>query len=216
VAIKTIRFRPAPAGTTTVADGANGILLATAGPDPGQFGLYADATTISGIRAGWLAQSEFGLANDSGISGDPRFGLGQVVRAVASATRTIRIDRAAGTFPVVLQAGVSIGGYITPRNRILNTTGAALFSQAGPSRNADGDAAPMQINTDGSKQTVGAADAGVSVTTTGSYFDVEIPAGTEFQNRLSYIAWDDGVGGGGGGADVFSFYLQQLQHTGII
>jgi hypothetical protein len=215
MAIKTIRFRPAPAGTSTVADGPNGILLTTAGPDPGQFGLYADATTISGIRAGWLAQSEFGLANDSGISGDSRFGLGQVVRPVASATRTIRIDRAAGTFPVLLQAGVSIGGYITPRNRILDTAGTTLFAQAGPSRNADGDAAPMQINTDGSKQVVGTADTGVSVTTTGSYFDVEIPAGTEFQNRLSYIAWDDGAGGGGG-ADVFAFYLLQLQHTGII
>jgi hypothetical protein len=204
MAIKTIRFRPAGAGTTTVADGADGILVPTAGPDPGQFGLYADATTISGIRAGWVAQPDFGLANDAGISGDAKFGLAQVVRATGATTRVLRIDRAAGTFPVWLQIGMAQGGtsYVTPRNRILNTSGAELFAQSGPSRNADGDSVPMQINTDGTKQLVGAADAGVSVTTTGSYWDIEIRPGTEFQNRLSFISFDDGVTGGGLSASV--------------
>lgn len=200
MAIKTIRFGLSAGSTTTVADGSDGILVTTAGPDGPERGLYADAVPINGIRAGWLTNSEFGLATNPGIAGDPKFGGGRVFRPVGTATYTLRIDRAPGTFIVKLQIGMTQGGtaYVTPRNRILDTTGAALFSQTGPSRNADGDTQPMQINTDGSKQLVGASDAGVTVTTTGNYFDVQISAGTEFPNNLSYIEFDDGAGGGGG------------------
>jgi hypothetical protein len=190
MAVKTIRFRNNT--SPTIADGANGMLLASTVST----GVYPQ--TVNGITAGWSPDNPALLPDGVGITGDAKFGEGLATLASGAADRRIRIDRAAGTFVVRLQAGLTQGGsaYATPRLRIIDADGTTvLFAQSGGSVNADGDAQPMQINTNGSKQVVGAADAGQSITTTGAFFFVELTGAGAFQDRLSYIEWDDGVSG---------------------
>jgi hypothetical protein len=192
MAIKTIRFRVN--SSPTIADGADGILLATLV----NAGEYAGASAISGIVAGWIANATGGIADAVGISGDPKFGQGRV-RMLSGTSRRLRINRPAGTFTVRMQGGMinSGVGYATPRLRILDADNATvLYAQTGGDVITDGDPAPAQINTNGSKQAVGASDAGVSITTTGSSFVIDIPGSGTFGDWVSYIEWDDGAGGG--------------------
>jgi len=149
--------------------------------------------TFSGITYGWTA-------NPSGISSADTSAIDAVnfpaTTIVAAGTSvSVRIDRAAGTFTIKIVGVVPAAGFAAARCRVLDSDGtterfaAPLTSFVGPASNT-------QINTDGAGTTsIGSVDAGVSVTTTGAFFFVELVTAGSWNGRLGYIEWDDAAGG---------------------
>ena len=194
MAIKTIKFRPNTDGATSIANGANGVVLATA-TDGGEY-----PTTVSGITLGWSPNNDGAISADGLYGAAAPFDFTGVRVAAGGGARLLRIDRAAGTFVIKLQVYMPDGVYASTGLRILDANGTTqLFAQTVATRTTDGVGAPRQINTDGTLVTVGTADAGTTITTTGPQFFVELSGAGSFFTRLTYVEYDDGVGGGGGG-----------------
>ena len=188
MALKTIKFQNA---ATSAADGTNGLVLGT------QSGVGSYPATFGGITAGFSPDNALGITFATHGVAAP-FDFASIVVASGTGARLIRIDRAAGTFTIKLQAYMPDGTYASTALRVLDTNGTTpLFAQTVTSVNTDGLGAARQINTNGTLQTVGTSDAGQPVTTTGAYFFVELSGAGSFSTRLTYIEYDDGVTGSG-------------------
>ena len=193
MAIKTIKFQDA---ATSAADGVNGLVLGGR-TDVGEY-----PTTFGGITAGFSPDNNSSIGIYAAGVAAP-FDFAGINVGSGTGARLIRIDRAAGTFTIKLQAYMPDGTYASTALRVLDTNGTTpLFAQTVTSVNTDGLGAARQINTNGTLQTVGTSDAGQSITTTGAYFFVELSGAGSFSTRLTYIEYDDGVAGGSGLAAV--------------
>jgi hypothetical protein len=200
MAIKTIKFGTAGGGQNTlVADGADGLRL----PTVVEGGVYPQ--TISGITCGWSPNNDAGISGGANHSVAAPFEFSSVSVGAGAGARRLRVDRAAGTFVVRMQTYMPDGTYLSTALRIIDSDGSTvLYAQNGGTvvdRNSDG-IGNRQCNTNGSMQTVGTADAGASITTTGAFFFVEWGATGSFATRLTYFEYDDGVTGGSGLAAV--------------
>lgn len=185
---KTIKFRSGQdsSALTTVLDGTNGIVLATGTGA----GTYTSAPVLNDIRAGWVPNNDLAIGATGVLGQASPFEFATVGVSPGSGARQLRVDRPAGAFTVKLQTYLPAGGtYASTAIRLLNSDGAELFAQPVANRDTDGIGA-RQINTDGGMVAVGTADAGVSITTTGAFFVVELPGIGAFTNRLTVVQWD--------------------------
>jgi hypothetical protein len=194
MAIKTIKFGTGSGGQNTlVADGANGLRL----PTGTELGAYPQ--TISGITCGWSPNNNSGISSGSNHSVAAPFEFSTVSAGGGTGERRMRVDRAAGTFVVKMQTYMPEVTYLSTALRIIDSDGSTvLYAQNGGTVvNRDNDGiGNRQCNTNGSMQTVGTADAGASITTTGAFFFVEWGNTGTFSTRLTYFEFDDGVTGG--------------------
>jgi hypothetical protein len=213
MATKTLKFRLTTDGSTSIADGADGLALATA-TDGGEYPI-----TISGITAGWSPDNNSAIsANAAGVAAP--FDFSSVLVSTGGGDRLIRWDAPAGVYTFKAQVYMPDGVYLSTALRVLDSdVSTVLWSQNGGTivtRTTDGLGAARQLNTDGSMVTVGTSDAGDTFTTTGGAFYIQLRGAGSFACRLTYFELTDGGGGGGGGGDFVAYYLSQLQHAGII
>lgn len=201
---KLIKFQSPTYDSGT--DDANTLVLGTGT----SFGVYPK--TGAGITAGRALLD--GTANnvalaysagDPAVPSDPRFGR-TTVRFNVSDPKYIRINRAAGTFPMKIQGIVQIGEYATSSIKVLNADGSLIYQQGAQVADNSVGASQIQMNTDGSYGAVNRTDAGISVTTTGAYFFVGADATTGFAQPLTVIEFDDGVASARAGYRVVSGY----------
>lgn len=205
MATKTIKFRQTSDGASSLADGANGVLLAT-GTDGGEY-----PTTVSGITLGWTPDNNSGMATTFLHGAAQPFQQASAFVASGGPARRIRIDRAAGTFALKMQVYMPDGAYASTALRVLDADGTTvLFAQPVVTRTTDGLGSARQINTDNSLVAVGAADSGTTITTTGAQFFVELTGAGGFFTRLTYLEFDDGIVGGGFSRGAFRRRIASL------
>ena len=191
MAIKTIKFRDNADGASTIADGANGMRLATATAA----GAYPQ--TVSGITAGWSPNNDSAMTAAGTLGAAPLDGPNAIVSSGGSARR-LRIDRPAGTFTIRLQTSMPDPTYASSAVRIVQSDGTTpAYAQTVADRISDG-VGNRKLITNGTMVPTGDADAGQSITTTGNHFFVEWTGSGSYATRLGYIEYDDGAGGGGG------------------
>ncbi|MBC7844122.1 MAG: hypothetical protein H7099_17565 [Gemmatimonadaceae bacterium] len=187
--IKRINFRTD--GAASSSPSANRILLGT-GTDQGEY-----PETVDGVTLGWSPNNNSSTGTYAGIPSDALLEGGV---AIISDTRRIRINRAAGTFTIKLMTGLQPEVYLTTGINVYDADGTTVIgSRPASDRDTQGFTGNWQISTaGGAPVAAGTADAGISITTTGDHFFVEIVGtGSRFA-RLSLIEFDDGAGGGGG------------------
>lgn len=154
----------------------------------------------SGIKAGWTPD------NNSAIGGGTAHGIASpfnrsTVTVPAGSSRKLRVDTTPGdTYGIKLLTYMPDPTYLSTALRILQSDGSTVaFAQNGGTvvtRSSDS-VGNKQCNTDGSLQSVAAADAGTSVVPTGSYIDIEWTGAGSFASRLTYIELTYSGGGGG-------------------
>lgn len=196
MALKTIKFRLNADGSANLADGTNGIVLATGST----YGAYPQ--TLSGITCGWSPDNA-GAISAAGTLGVAPFDYNNVIVPSAATTRLLRIDRTAGTFVIKLQTAMPDPTYASTALRVLQSDGITVAFAQTVTDVTSASLGSKQINTNGTLQAVGTADAGQSITTTGAYFYVQWFATGTYATRLAYIQFDDGVAGGGTSAALF-------------
>lgn len=207
MAIKTIKFRDTGDGLTSIADGADGIRLATAS-DGGEY-----PVTVSGITCGWTPDNNGSISAIGTLGVAPLDGVNAIVPA-GGGIRLLRVDRAAGTFVVRLQTSMPDPSYASSALRILQSDGTTVaFAQTVGSRIADG-SGNRKLITDGTLVVTGASDPGQSITTSGAHFLIEWSGAGSFAARLGYIEFDDGAGGGVS-ANQLQYLRDQARMAGI-
>lgn len=177
MATKRIEFKDTSGNNE--ANGADGVLV-------GGFtdaSYYAAESIISGFRCGWIGAA--GASTNILATGVAAPRATRTTQFPGS-PRTLRIDRPAGTFLVILQALVNSGTFRSSNIDILDADGTTvLHTMSGVE--ANGEVTDMQFNTSGAMVAVGAADAGVTITTTGPQFFVRHKADDTYAATLSFI-----------------------------
>lgn len=178
----SIRFRND--GSQSAADGSVGILVGTGA------GMGALDVTYNGIAAFWIPDNAASKTSMNGIASHPHL-AGGVVNTTGTPFR-LEVHLAPGAYTMRMQTGLALAvgeSYNTTGHRIFSSDGTTLlYAQTVGDVVADGDPSPSQINTDGSKQPVDAADAGVSITTDGVLI-LEVRAAGSWFSRLSYLSF---------------------------
>ena len=185
MATKIVAFNTTANALVNVASGGSGIVLLGTGTNAG---LYPQ--TAEGITAGW--------SNGVSVQGSLDQSLAAPYKTFAAigngdGSRRIRIDRAAGTFTIKLQAYSDGGDYLSGGTKIYDANGTTvLHTQATTNLNNDAGVGPKYFLTNMTLSDT-PTDAGVSITTTGAFFFVELNGLPSFGTKLSAIIYDDGV-----------------------